>query len=185
MTQLKYLKYILMTAILAVVLCGCTDREIKKAVQQYHGDGQIRYLKAPLLGAPGFAIQMPTIDLSQPIHVQYDFTGIPSGIGKCVIYLVVPEPCPKEAILQGVYHLKVWENDIEVRNLVSSLKDITNSQSPHSNRFYFYAYDLDQKQSAIDIRDPKAKWTLSVSYTNAALHKPVEAYILIERGGCK
>ncbi len=180
-----YLRYLLLIAVPATLLCGCTDQQLKKAIRQYCGDGQIRYLKAPLLGSSGFAIQMPTLDLSQPIHVQYDFTGIPSGVGKCVIYLVVPEPCPLETLSQGVYHLRVRKNEVEVRNLEAILKNITNSQGSRQNRFYFYAYNSDQGLSAIDVQDSTSKWSIAVSYTNDALGEPVEAYILIERGGCK
>lgn len=175
----------LIIPLFASLLCGCTYWQLKKAIREYHGDGQIRYLKAPILGASGFAIQMPTLDLSQPIHVQYDFTGIPSGVGKCVVYLVVPEPCPLETVSQGVYHLKVWKNDVEIRNLEAVLKNIANSQGGRHNRFYFYAYNSDQNLSAIDVQDSTSRWSIAVSYTNAALKEPVEAYILMERGGCK
>jgi hypothetical protein len=174
-----------MITLSAALFCGCTDRELKKAIKVYRGDGQIQYLEAPMLGVSGCAIQMPTLDLSQPVHVQYDFTGIPPGIGKYVIYLVVPEPCPLEAILQGVYYLRVWKNNVEVRNLKSIVKNITNSQGGHDNRFYFYTYNSDQGLSAIDVQDSTSKWSIAVSYTNAVLKEPVEAYILIIRGGCK
>jgi hypothetical protein len=168
-----------------VLLCSCADRELKRAIKAYRGDGQIQYLKAPMFGASGCVIQMPTLDLSQPVHVHYNFTGIPPGVGKYVIYLAVPEPCPLEAILQGVYCVKVWKNDVEVRSLKSTVRNITNSQGAHENRFYFYAFNSDQELSAIDVQDSTSKWSMVVSYTNAILKEPVEAYILIIRGGCK
>lgn len=167
-----------------LLLCGCTDHALKRSINTYRGDGEIRYLEAPLLGISGCAIQMPSIDLSRPVYARYDFTGIPPG-KHYIVYLVVPEPCPLDAIRQGVYELRIVRNDFEIKHLQAAVSDMTNSQGPHDNQFYFYSYRIDQEMSSIDVCDSTSRWSMVVSYTNAVLKEPVEAYILITRGGYK
>lgn len=183
--RLNRLRYPVIIILSSMIACGCADGELKKAIKAYRGDGKIQYLKAPLLGASGCAIQMPMFDLSRPVHVQYDFTGIPTGLGRYWIFLVVPEPCPLEDVRQGVYSLSVKQNDLTIRALSSSLKDIRNNvRGGKENRFHFYVDD-NQRQSGITVGDSTSTWSVAVSYTNAILKEPTEAYILITRGGRK
>lgn len=186
MTRLEYLRSLVIIILSATLLCGCADWGLKRAIKAYRGDGRIQYLEAPMLGASGCAIQMPTLDLSQPVHVQYDFTGIPAGVGKYWIYLVVSEPCPMQTVLQGEFHLHVKKNNDKVRNLKSVVNNMINERGGNENRFYFESSsDSDQETSGISVEDSTSKWFMAVSYTNAVLKEPVEAYILITRGGCK
>lgn len=172
-----------------LLLCGCADHALKRSIKAYRGDGEIRYLEAPLLGISGCAIQMPKIDLSRPVCAQYDFTGIPPG-KHYVVYLVVPEPCPLTNVLQGIYSLMITRNGATFSAWESMLKNMGDERGGcgygayDENRFYFDSSDL-TRQYAINVSDSTSRWSMVVSYTNAVLKEPIEAYILITRGGYK
>ncbi len=50
------------------------------------------------------------------------------------------------------------------------------------NNFYYYSND---QSSYLHATNPNDHWTISVSVTNPTLREPVNAYILLSRGGFK
>ena len=168
----------------ALLLCGCTHA-LKRAIEDYRGDGEIRYLKAPgPLGLSGCEIQFPDLDLSREIHATYDITGIPRG-ENYVVYLVVPGPYPpQEAVLQGRYRMQVIREGKIVRDYEAQLKEMTCAGLGNGeNRFYFKLNDLTEQ--GFDVDDSNAQWSIFVSYSNPELATPVRAYVVVTRGGEK
>ncbi len=176
-----------------LVLTGC-DRQLKQAINNYSGDGAIRYLERPgLLGRSGCAVKMPPFDLSKPFHAEYDLSGLPGTRSKYVVYLVVYEAYYKE--FPAHYNLKIYKDGKMVKNLSSKMGKVTNAyggsyDKKHTpgmgdNRFYFFSYENDPEGSYITVLDDASKWSLSVSSENKNLSEPLEAYILISAGGFK
>jgi len=167
-----------------LVSAGCGDRALKSQISRYRGDGKIRYLESPgLLGASGFEIRMPSVDLSTPVDIQYNLAGMP--IGAPMVYLVIENPCPLKEVLRGNYTLDIKRDSKSIRILSSELSRITNGQWSKANHFYFSGNEGKHSKSRIVNEDPDSDWSLSVSWENPHLDKPLEAYILIRSGGRK
>lgn len=177
-------KTTIITILSISLFCSGCDRQLKREISEYQGDGTIRYLKAPnFLGVSGFSIQMSPFDLSTPVNIRYDLSGLP--LGRSVVYLVVEDPCPLEKIERGTCAFEFSRNGKLVKKLSSDLLKITNNMVGKKNRFYFFAYNDEQNASSIISQDTSSLWSLSVSCKNPYLNEPVKAYILIERGGYK
>jgi hypothetical protein len=195
---------ILPILICPIILFGCAgcNIESEKDLRQYHGDGVARHLKSPgLLGIDGIAIEMPHFDLSKGLVKEYDLSGIPKG-GPYHLYLVVPSSSPTDTVFLNSIEKRhcsftIKMNGVEVSTYSASLKaminsqygwwenlDGTNKQWIGFNRFYFDDFGKETKMQ-IEETSTSKKWTLSVSTTNEFLTEPIDAYILIERGGFK
>lgn len=159
-------------------LFGC-DLSLKQAIADYKGDGQIIYLKGPLLGTSGVAIKMPTLDLAEPFEVEYQLAGIPEG-NRYVVYLVIPEPCPIDKILQGSFELQIYQDNILVNKIIAStLEKMTNRVGGGENRFYFY------EKGQFDVNNVGTIWSIKIKSMNKKLFTSVNAFILISTGGYK
>jgi hypothetical protein len=184
--------------LLALLCFGCG--ESKQAIRDYAGDGQPRYLKAPgFLGIDGIAIEMPHFDLQNGIDIEYDLAGIPPG-NPYVIYLVVPltqqqQKKHLESILAVEWTFTLKKNGAEVASVSDTLAAMTNNQFTRFmpsggknkiivtiNRFSRHSSDY---SSYLHSMDPKDHWTLAVHVINQTVPAPVEAYIVLERGGFK
>lgn len=160
------------------LLVGC-DLKLKQAIEAYKGTGQINYLKGPLLGTSGVAIKMPSLDLVEPFEVEYQLTGIPKG-NRYVVYLVIPEPCPIDKILQGSFELQIYQDNILVNKIIApTLEKMTNRVGGGENRFYFY------EKGQFDVNEVGATWSIKVKSANKKLSASVNAFILISTGGYK
>jgi len=183
-----FLTKMVLVFMVALILTGC-DYQLKKAINNYSGDGEIRYLERPgLLGRSGVAIKMPPFDLSKPFHAEYDLSGLPRNRSKYIVYLVVYEAYYRE--FPARYNLKIYKDGMEVKTLSSDVMKITNTfggtYTPKGyNRFYFFSYKNDPEGSYITIPDKSSKWSISVSCEGKDLTNELEAYILISAGGFK
>lgn len=176
-SKIKYfvLAFLIITSFF---LFGC-DSELKKAIADYQGDGEIIYIEGQLLGSSGVALKMPSFDISKPFEVKYQLAGIPNR-NRYIIYLVVPEPCPINKVLQGSFELQIYQNNILVNKITASaLKEMTNSVGGGENRFYFY------EKGQFDVAKIGENWSIKVKSINESLSISVNAYILISAGGFK
>ena len=153
---------------------------MKQEIETYRGAGKIRYLKAPLLGVAGCAIEMPRFDLSKKLHAQYNLTSIPAG-SNYIVFLIVPEPCPLQEVLQGTFSIQIEKDGEVILESTSKIGDMKNSSEPKRNRFYFSG----EKQLVFDVDNTTSQWTLIVTCSNTILKEPVQAYIEISAGGYK
>jgi hypothetical protein len=191
--QMAQSKLLIPFFLVTFVLCGC-DYQLKRAIETYRGDGEIRYLeRSGLLGRSGCDVKMPCFDLSKPFYAEYDLSGLPDAKAKYVVYLVVYGMYYEE--FPALYNLKIFKDGREIKNLSSKVKKVTNSyggsyNKKHrpgmgDNRFYFFSYENDLEGSYISVCEKGSKWSLSVSCENEHLSEPVDAYILISAGGFK
>lgn len=166
--------------LVSVLFCGGCNHNLKQEIKTYRGDGKIRYLKAPLLGVAGCAIEMSHFDLSKNLHLQYDFTSIPSG-SNYIVFLIVPKSSPLQDILQGTLSVQIKKDGKVVIESMSKIGDMRNSSEPQKNRFYFSG----EKQVVFDVDNSTSQWTIIVNSYNTFLKEPVEAYVEISTGGFK
>lgn len=159
-------------------LMGC-NMSLKKQIENYSGDGDIHFFDAPFLGTPGCVIKMPDFDLSNEFNAEYNLNGIPSKMNY-LIFLVVPEPCPIQKVLQGRLNCQIKKNGQIVKEANSKIKDLRNSEEPGINRFYFSG----ENELLIEVNKLDTKWSLSVNI-NADIKTSVQAYIEISSGGFK
>lgn len=172
-------KITIVCLVITILFLSCCDLKLKQAIADYKGNGQIIYLKGPLLGTSGVAIKMPSLDIAEPFEVAYQLTGIPKG-NRYVVYLVIPEPCPINQVLQGSFELQIYQNNILVKKITAStLEEMTNRVGGGENRFYFY------EKGQFDVNKVRATWSLKVKSSNENLTTSVKAFILISRGGYK
>ncbi len=165
--------------IMSLFICGC-DMELKRGIQNYKGDGTIRYLEPPgVLGRSGCAIEMPRFDLSKPFHADYNLSGIPQIAGYYVIYLVVPGPRRPENVLDTVFIISISKDGKLITRLSSTVNDIAKGYWKGKNWFYF------QRKGVITVDNDKERWSLAVSCENTSLTERVNAYIWISAGGFK
>jgi len=178
---------------MTLLLCSC-DYQMKRAIENYRGDGKIRYLeKSGLLGRSGCDVKMPPFDLSKPFYAEYDLFDLPDANAQYVVYLVVYGAYYDE--FPARYNLKIYKDGEMVNNLDSEERKTTNAyggsydrkyrSGMSDNRFYFFSYGNDPEGSYITVLDDVSEWSLSVSCENKNLIEPVEAYILISAGGFK
>jgi len=168
-------------AMIGVLFCGCNEIQMKAAVKNYRGQGEIRYKKGPLLGIDGCVIQMPQVDLSVPLAVEYDLTGIPPGRGDYTVYLDVQNPCPMPLVLEGSCSFQVKKDGVVVAEQSSKISQMRNAEDKDLNRFYFF----DHGTVDFHVSDTTSKCSLVVSCTNDLLKVPVKAFIEISEGGYK
>ncbi len=159
------------------------DFRLHTAIDNYKGDGIIKYLKAPLLGISGVKIEMPHLDLSKGINKQYNLANIPKTRSAYIVYLVVPNPTPLEKVLHGNYSLKILKDGKLIRTVSSRLKEITNTTGGDDlNKFYFFDFE---KPVEIMPLSSKENWSIITSYNNNLLSDSVDSYIMVRAGGSK
>ena len=187
---------IFVTILVTCVSCG----ESKHAIEKYSGDGIAKYIKRPgLFGIDGVSIEMPKFNMMNGLKTEYDLSGIPPG-DPYMIYFVVPLIAEKEETLfnkisEGDFELCIKQNGKVIKTFTSTLAGMTNNQFSRwvnssgtnarriaINRFYDSSSD---KSTYLSVNDSMDKWSILVTYTNQYIKEPIEAYILLERGGYK
>lgn len=187
---------IFVTIFVTCVSCG----ESKRAIENYSGDGIAKYVKRPgFLGIDGVSIEMPKFNMMKGLEIEYDLSGIPPG-DPYMIYFVVPLITGKEETLlnkisKGDFELCIKQNGKVLKTFSSTLAGMTNNQFSRwvnssgtnvrriaINRFYDSSSD---KSTYLSVNDSMDKWSILVTYTNQYIKEPIEAYILLERGGYK
>ena len=180
-SQLMRWSFLLVVIFVVFSLCACMDSGIKASVREYRGQGAIRYKKGPLLGISGCVIQMPQVDLSVPLNIEYDLSGIPPGRGDYMVYLAVPNPCPMTQVLEGTCSFQVKKDGAVVAEQTNRISEMRNAEDESLNRFYFF----DHGTTDFHVSDTTSKWVVVVSCTNHLLKVPVKAFVEISRGGYK
>ncbi|MBU1194492.1 MAG: hypothetical protein KKE62_13360 [Proteobacteria bacterium] len=153
---------------------------LKSQIKNYSGDGDISLLDAPFLGAPGCMIKMPAFNLSNKFTNEYSLSGIPAKM-KYIVFLVVPDPCPMQEVLQGELTYQIKKDGLIIKEVSSKIRDLRNSDEPGRNRFYFSLEDV----VSINVDGSGPKWSLFVNSTNIYLKASVTAHIEILSGGFK
>ena len=172
---------LLLVALAGMLFYGCSEMQMKTATKQYRGQGAIRFKKGPFLGIPGFAIQMPQVDLSVPLVVEYDLTGIPPGTGDYTAYLCVTNPCLMPQVLEGRCSFQVKKDGAVGAEQSGAISEMRNAEDKNLNRFYFF----DHGTADFHVSDTASKWQLVVACTNHLLKFPVKAFVEISEGGYK
>ncbi|MCK5915506.1 MAG: hypothetical protein KAG92_05155 [Deltaproteobacteria bacterium] len=168
-----------------IALSGC-DFQMKSAIDNYKGDGQIKYLEAPgILGASGCSIKMPSFDLSKNFDKTYSLSGIPAN-KSYVVYLVVKDPAGIELIKQSHFCFQIKEDNKTIRNVSASLKDFIASVSGGVTEFYYFK---NRQPPETDVHVPmgytELLTTILISYQNKALVNNQDGYLEIRFGGSK
>lgn len=194
----SFVGFILLCIFMIAVIFGyirCKPRliESKEAINAYSGDGIAHYISAKLFGKDGVLIDMPEFNMMDGLNTEYDLSGIPAG-NPYGIFLIVRLNVEKEkqvidAILEGKWSYTIKKNGEALKTVTGSLREMDNSgcyikskaedgneQTVHINEFFKYPIHL-------KIPDTKDKWSLSVTFTDAALQEPINAHIRLRRGG--
>jgi len=154
-------------------------RESKRDIRAYQGDGEIRYIPVNcFMCIDGCTVEMPHLDLSKGIDMEYSLYGIPKG-RKYVIYLVVPKPSPHEKVIQGTLSFTIRKDGKTINSMSAKVKDITNGMWSSKNWFYFFG------EGYLFVKEDHSPLSLAVKYTNEHLSESTEAYIVIQRSGGK
>jgi len=164
-----------------------TKDNSKKNIDNYNGDGEITYIEGPMLGIPGYKIQMESFDISKPYAKNYSLSGLPTdfkslGItrnNRYIIYLVIEEPAPIENIKKGYLELILFKDkQIEKKLIAKSIGEMVNTYGGGYNRFYFEE-QVDYKIIPQEGDD----WFIEINISNNTLDFSKEAYILVSAGG--
>ena len=168
-----------------LLLCGCNETQTR--LSQYTGDGQLQYLRGPLLGCDGWRITLPSFDLAEGITTNYSLTGLPAG-DQYTVYLVVSNPCPMWLVTRGVWSFTLDVNNRTIRQMKAPMSEMINAADGEKNCFWFYRkHDrtADVYEYAFAATNASDNIRLSVSYHNDRMTVPVRAFVSVERGGYK
>lgn len=158
-----------------------------KRASEYSGEGTLKYLKAPLLGISGWTLELSHFDMSKGIDKSYSLAGLPEG-KLYMVRLVVKDPCPLDEVKKGNFSFRLTNGQEIIRELPStSISQMINSYDTEKNKFWYYNENSQQPDSvweySFNVTKARPALTLSVSIHNKSLGQPVEAYVLVERGG--
>ncbi|MDF7800784.1 hypothetical protein P4C99_15020 [Pontiellaceae bacterium B1224] len=174
--------------------------ESKESIKAYSGDGSAKYISAPDFGIDGVSITMPEFNMVAGLNAEYSLSNIPYGDPYTIFLVTEPLSIEKnesliEMILEGNWSYTIKRNETPIKTISGSLQKMTNSsgirwvktesgtEEPlRINQFYSYSYG---EENGLVVPDTKDNWSLSVTFTNAALTEPIHAYIYLRRGGSK
>jgi hypothetical protein len=170
---------------LLLVVAGC-DRQLKEAINNYQGDGQIEYLEAPdPLGASGCSIKMPSFDLSKGLSAEYSLSGIPAS-DTYVVYLVVDGPLNVEQVQRGVFSYQIKEGEKILSEVSASLKEFVDTHGAGDRIHSFYYFDNSKPQGPyVSLGYTDAPIVIIVASKSMKLVEKRTAHIQIKFGGSK
>lgn len=172
----SHLKYIIF---LLVFIAGC-DLGLKRAINNYRGDGVAKYLEVPgIPGLSGVEIDLPPFDLSQNISLSYSLKGIPPGEDYW-LYVAVPKPYPSDLVKKVNFSFTVKNGTTVISSVSAPLEQFIDTDTPSKSRFYFLG-------ECADFAVPKdyAEISLNINSTSTHLNQTTLAYVAIRRGGGK
>ena len=166
-----------------LALLGC-DYSLKNQIEEYKGDGAIKYLPA-LLGSSGTSITMPEFSLNANYKKTYNLSGIPQGRGY-VIYLVVPNENASNKIKNNSFSYIVRTKDdvlLKKSSIINKLIKTSSGEGIIRKLYFFDPDDIDSTDFAVTFRG--IALSIEIQYSNSVLNEPINGYLLISHGGFK
>jgi len=172
------------TILFLQALTGC-DYSLKNQIENYNGDGTIKYLSAPgFLGLSGCSITMPKFKLNAGHQNIYKLSGIPQG-KNYIVFLVIPSEDTFEKIKNNTFSYTVKSNDEVILTNSSTIKELIKTSKGNESTRSIYFLDQDNNKTDFSVNESNATLTLEVQYTNNNFNEAVKGHLLISRGGYK
>jgi hypothetical protein len=175
--HLKKIAPIIIVVILTIYFYS-GQNHLKQKVDQYNGDGQITFYKAPFGGVDGYEIKMaPFLFKNRYEHV-YKIDSIPNARDN-LVYIVVPRGTSIESILDCEITFELLRGESVVQRAHSTFRNMKNTIGQGQNRFHF------NDRGSFTINDPNGSWRIKIILENKTPTNGVEIYLLISHGGVK
>lgn len=164
--------------IVVLILCSCSGANMKKSIDAYSGDGEIKYIQSPGPFVPdGCEIAFPVEQIDGDFEKEYNLSLIPKG--EYFFFIRVPNTVSTNNIAEIYFDVTVKNKNT---NLMSATSLIENMYKSPSEGYYRYHYG---ENSYFVVSKDNKEIVLSVRARNVNNQEKLSIQALVIQGGGK
>jgi len=171
-------------ALLPFVLYGCSGLE--KAVNEYRGDGDIRYIKGPLLGRDGVVVDMEDFCLREEFSASYSLLNLPKG-EYYVFYLFIPCTLDNQRLTHSKLTVRLMRGGLLLKKASSSFARMRRAEGGGRCELYFSdeLHFSPGNEMSFDVDELSSDLSISISGEVPRMSDQVFVHVRIAMGGSK